>query len=47
METICIGLDPQITLMVREQDTIGWRCFMEGMVSSKMRLIQFDYYHLH
>ena len=46
MESICAGLDSQFLLMAREQDAIGWRCFMEGMVSTRMRSIQCDYHHL-
>jgi hypothetical protein len=33
--------------MAQEQDAIGWRRFMEGMISSKMRAIQLDYHHCH
>jgi hypothetical protein len=46
MESICAGLDLQFLLMAREQDTIGWRCFMEGMVSTRMRSLQCNYHHL-
>ena len=46
MESICAGLELQFLLMAREQDAIGWRRFMEGMVSTRMRSIQCDYHHL-
>ncbi len=35
MESICEGLG----------DAIGWRRFMEGMISKEMRTIQYEYYH--
>ncbi len=45
MENICDGLGPQYQRMAMEQDAIGWRRFMEGMVSKEMRTIQYEYYH--
>ena len=39
MEEICKGLGPQFTKMAKEQDAIGWRCFMEGMICRSMRKI--------
>ena len=45
MASICEGLDGQFLLMAREQDAIGWRRFMEGMICKRMRSIQFDYHH--
>jgi hypothetical protein len=47
MESICEGLDSRFSSMAQEQDAIGWRRFMEGMISSKMRAIQLDYHHRH
>jgi hypothetical protein len=46
MESICIGLGPQFLLMAREQDAIGWQCFMEGMISTRLRSIQYNFHHL-
>ena len=37
------SLDQTFTAMALEQDEIGWRRFMEGMVCSGMRRIQADY----
>jgi hypothetical protein len=45
MESICKGLGPQFVKMAVEQDAIGWRRFMEGMISKEMRSIQYDCYH--
>jgi hypothetical protein len=45
MENICEGLGSQYQRMAREQDAIGWRRFMEGMISKEMRTIQYEYYH--
>jgi hypothetical protein len=39
------GLGPQYKQMAMEQDAIGWRRFMEGMISKEMRTIQYEYYH--
>ena len=47
MREICEGLDSRFTSMAQEQDTIGWRRFMEGMICSKIREIQLDYHHRH
>ena len=47
MRVICEGLDSRFTSMAQEQDTIGWRRFMEGMICSKIREIQLDYHHRH
>jgi hypothetical protein len=46
MESICVGLGPQFILMAKEQDAIDWQQFMEGMISTKMRSIQYDYHHM-
>jgi hypothetical protein len=42
MENICLehGYDEQYVKMAKAQDSIGWRRFMEGMVSKEMRNIQ-------
>lgn len=45
MVEICRGLDEIYQQMAVDQDAIGWRRFMEGMVCSKMRKIQ-SLYHL-
>jgi hypothetical protein len=45
MYDICIenDLDQSFISMAQEQDSIGWRRFMEGMVCSGMRRIQADF----
>ena len=45
MTDICRGshMGQRYIAMAEEQDTIGWRRFMEGMVSRKLREIQTDY----
>jgi hypothetical protein len=45
MADICVGLGPRFNQMAKEQDAIGWRRFMEGIISRRMREIQFDYHH--
>ena len=40
MMEICDGLGERYLQMAREQDAIGWRRFMEGMISTRMREIQ-------
>ena len=42
MENICLehGYDERYVKMAKAQDSIGWRRFMEGMVSKDMRNIQ-------
>ncbi len=42
METICQdhGYVERYVKMAKAQDSIGWRRFMEGMVSKEMRIIQ-------
>jgi hypothetical protein len=40
MSDICRGRDSQYTKMAEEQDAIGWRIFMEGMVPRSIRRIQ-------
>ena len=44
MNTICTAMGTQYCRMARSQDIIGWRRFMEGMVSSKMIEIQRNYF---
>jgi hypothetical protein len=45
MHDICIenDLDETFLSMAREQDLIGWRRFMEGMICSGMRRIQANF----
>jgi hypothetical protein len=40
MIDICQGLGEPFQKMAREQDAIGWRQFMEGMICKSMRWIQ-------
>ena len=40
MYDICGFMDPSIREVGRAQDTIGWRRFMEGMVTSRIRTTQ-------
>jgi hypothetical protein len=40
MVEICHGLGEPFQKMVREQDAIGWRRFMEGMIGKSMCGIQ-------
>ena len=44
MTEICNGLGETYLQMAREQDVIGWRRFMEGMISTRMREIQRQYH---
>jgi hypothetical protein len=39
MEDICSGLGEPFQKMAWDQDEIGWRRFMEGMICTKMRSI--------
>ena len=39
MVEICTGLEKTYQQMAADQDTIGWRRFMEGVVCSRMRKI--------
>jgi hypothetical protein len=36
MMEICNGLGEAYQLMATDQDKIGWRRFMEGMISTRM-----------
>jgi hypothetical protein len=47
MEDICESLDGRFRGMAISQDKIGWRRFMEGMISRGMVVIQSEYLHLH
>ncbi len=42
MQEICRPMGGQFQEMAKEQDTIGWRRFMEGMISKKLVCIQED-----
>ncbi len=43
MMDICRGMDFQYTKMADEQDAVGWRRFMEGMVCRSIQVIQETY----
>jgi hypothetical protein len=43
MSEICRNLDRRFQLMARDQDEIGWRRFMEGMICQRMRTIQTEF----
>ncbi len=45
MEEICHGLGEPYMQMAKEQDAIGWRRFMAGMICKGMRKIQHDHHH--
>ncbi len=47
MAEICHDLGETYQKMAREQDAIGWRQFMEGMISKSMRGIQRLYHDRH
>jgi hypothetical protein len=44
MMEICYGLGDEYQKMARDQDAIGWRRFMEGMISKRMQEIQWTYH---
>jgi hypothetical protein len=44
MVEICNGLGEPFQRMAWDQDEIGWRLFMEGMICTKMRHIQNEYH---
>ena len=46
MTEICNGLGKTYLQMAHEQDVIGWRQFMEGVISTRMREIQCQYHIL-
>ena len=43
----CRGMHPSMVRFARDQDEIGWRRFMEGMLSKHVVGIQRDYWRLH
>ena len=43
MSEVCSSQDERYRLMARDQDDIGWRRFMEGMICQGMRAIQTEY----
>ena len=43
MSEICSHQDARYRLMAQDQDDIGWRRFMEGMICQGMRVIQSEY----
>ncbi len=45
MTEICKGLGPLFIQMAREQDAIGWHCFMEGTITRCTREIQSQYHN--
>jgi hypothetical protein len=45
MEEICCGRAEDFRQLGKEQDDIGWRCFMEGMISKQARQIQALYHY--
>jgi hypothetical protein len=45
MENICSRLGQHFMQMAREQVTIGWQQFMEGMISKSMRAIQYNFHY--
>ncbi len=44
MTEICYGLGEEYQKMARDQDLIGWRRFMEGMICKRMQEIQRMYH---
>ncbi len=42
MQEVCRHMGPQFQAMAVEQDTIGWRRFMEGMISKRLVCLQED-----
>jgi hypothetical protein len=46
MMEICYGLGVEYQKMARDQDVIGWRWFMEGMICKRMQEIQRVYHIL-
>jgi hypothetical protein len=45
MEDICTGLGDDFQRMAWDQDAIGWRRFMEGMICTRMRQIQSQFHY--
>ncbi len=46
MQEVCTHSGWQFKEMAREQDIIGWRRFMEGMISKKLVCLYADFYAL-
>jgi hypothetical protein len=44
MTEICRGLGPLYMQLAQDQDTTGWRCFMEEMICKRMSKIQHKYH---
>ncbi len=44
MTEICNGLGEEYQEMARDQDAIGWRRFMEGMICKQMQEIHRTYH---
>jgi hypothetical protein len=44
MKETCYGLGEEYQEMARDQDVIGWRQFMEGMICKRMQEIQRTYH---
>ena len=44
MSELSLGMQHHIRDFARAQDAIGWRRFMEGMVASKIRAVQQNYW---
>jgi hypothetical protein len=40
MSDICLSMDTRYCLMAQDQDAIGWRRFVEGMICQQLREIQ-------
>jgi hypothetical protein len=40
---ICLSIDKRYRLMAQDQDIIGWRRFMEGMICQQIREIRHDH----
>ncbi len=43
MSDICLGMDTRYHLMAQDQDIIGWRRFMEGIICRQIRGIRATY----
>ena len=44
MEEICRGMSERYRLMAKAQDDIGWRRFMEGMISKRLVCLYAEHY---
>jgi hypothetical protein len=45
VEEICCGHSEDFRQLEKEQDAIGWRCCMEGMICKQARQIQTLYHY--